>query len=587
MTLQKLTVPYSKVIYIVLFLGCLWIPNTVFSTIPNETNNSNPPETAPTLSYDILSVQKALSKLGLYVGPENGRLTGETIAAIKFYQRSKLMEVDGQVTKVLIEKLNYTVNIRKLMKRLDQARKRSISAARSKLLSHPATRNLILSGEEIEIANPIRDATSCFKVPTAFCLLAEARESAKAVGRHELRDWALGEILIAQARAGLGEAAFETTSRIRDPRLIIVALGDIADARAAAGDADAAISAAKLIPDNEKRAKVMISISEIQEKRGDEGDAKKTLQVLLRELVKMHPLVSRIDYLARTAVVFYRTGENKKSMQILHEIELLISKLKKKEYIDSSRRFFASALVQTGDVAGALQILKKIEKESDRIPVFLALSDSYAEKRDWKATIKFANNVKKPRFHAIALGRIAAEQITVSNFAGAASTLKKAIKAVENIKRPYAKSYAVSHLIIESARLFLLGKPDYIHAGSRAIYLATQISDSRLKARALWLMSAYYEEHGHERETRRIMQLARGATLEISSRLSQVWMFSNLANLHAYNGNFEAGWTAFYNGLAVAQNIENSWNRARTLAKLASTMVILVDPGRGVNSVIE
>ena len=587
MTLQKLSTQYSKAICIALWLGCLWIPKTVLCTIPHETNHLNPSKTPPTLSQDILSVQEALSKLGLYVGPENGRLTGETIAAIKFYQRSKLMEADGQVTKALIEKLNYTLNIRKLMKRLDRARKRSISTARSKLLSHPATRNLILSGEKIEIANPLRDATSCFKAPTAFCLLAEARESAKAVGRNELRDWALGEILIAQARAGLGEAAFETTSRIRDPRLIIVALGDIADARAAAGDADAAISAAKLIPDNEKRAKVMISISEIQEKRGDEGDAKKTLQMLLRELAKMYPLVSRINFLARTAIVFHRTGENNKSTQILHEIGLLIPKLKKKEYIDSSRRFFASALVQTGDEAGAIQMLEKIEKESDRIPVFLALLDSYAEKRDWQATIKFANNVKKPRFHAIALGRIAAEQITVSDFAGAASTLKKAIKAIENIKRPYAKSYAISQLIIELARLFLLGKSDYIDAGSRAIDLATQISDSRLKARALWLMSAHYEEHGHERETRRLAQLARGATLEITSKLSQVWMFSNLAILHAYNGNFEAGWTAFHNGLAIAQNIENSWNRARTLAKLASTMVILVDPGRGVNSVIE
>ena len=81
-----------------------------------------------------------------------------------------------------------------------------------------------------------------------MCLLSEALESAKAIGKAELRDWALGEILIAEARAGLGERAMETTSRINDPRLVMVALRDIAEAQAAGGNPEEALAAADIIP---------------------------------------------------------------------------------------------------------------------------------------------------------------------------------------------------------------------------------------------------------------------------------------------------------------------------------------------------
>ena len=165
-------------------------------------------------SPNVLRAQKALSKLGLYLGPEDGHLDQATRAAIRIYQRATGIDITGRITLDMIGKLEYAVGVRKLMRQLEEARSKSITDARSKLLSHPATRDLIKSGKSDDVADPTRDATQCFDLPATMCLLSEALESAKAIGKAELRDWALGEILIAEARAGLGERAMETASRI-------------------------------------------------------------------------------------------------------------------------------------------------------------------------------------------------------------------------------------------------------------------------------------------------------------------------------------------------------------------------------------
>ena len=74
------------------------------------------------------------------------------------------------------------------------------------------------------------------------------------------------------------------------------------------------------------------------------------------------------------------------------------------------------------------------------------------------------------------------------------------------------------------------------------------------------------------------------ATVEITSKLSRVWMFCEVAIEYAAAGEAEASWTAFRKGLHVTSNIDNSWGRARALAKLASTIIELVDPTKSASS---
>ena len=262
---------------------CAALVHTAHASIPPFEEQA-PKIDRLSASPNVLRAQKALSKLGLYLGPEDGHLNQATRATIRIYQRATGIDITGRITLDMIGKLEYAVSVRKLMRQLEKARSKSITDARSKLLSHPVTRDLIKSGKSDDVADPTRDATQCFDQPTTMCLLSEALESAKAIGKAELRDWALGEILIAEARAGLGERAMETASRINDPRLVMVALRDIAEAQAAGGNPEEALAAADIIPDPDKQADAFTAIAEIQVRRGDKNNARRSVEKMLSDI---------------------------------------------------------------------------------------------------------------------------------------------------------------------------------------------------------------------------------------------------------------------------------------------------------------
>ena len=77
---------------------------------------------------------------------------------------------------------------------------------------------------------------------------------------------------------------------------------------------------------------------------------------------------------------------------------------------------------------------------------------------------------------------------------------------------------------------------------------------------------------------RRTEVLAREASAAIKSPLSRVWMFGDISASHVVAGEPDYAWTAFLNGLDVAQGVDNDWARARALSKLASTLADLKRP---------
>ncbi|MEE9544105.1 MAG: peptidoglycan-binding domain-containing protein, partial [Rhodospirillales bacterium] len=144
----------------------------------------------------VLRVQKALAGSDRYRGPVNGRMNAVLEAAIRAYQKSTGLKVDGQVSEALAGHMETGAKVAGLLKRLQRVRHDNIETARRALLDHPATRRLRTGddGGTAETADPTRDPTQCFRDPTVRCLLAEASESAKAIYKPEMRDWALGEI---------------------------------------------------------------------------------------------------------------------------------------------------------------------------------------------------------------------------------------------------------------------------------------------------------------------------------------------------------------------------------------------------------
>jgi hypothetical protein len=111
-------------------------------------------------------------------------------------------------------------------------------------------------------------------------LLAEAAEALRAIFKPELRGWALGELLVAQAKPGLADSGMHTVRWIADPRLIMVALRNIAQAQTSERRDDEAAYAAKIIPNIVRRADAFAAISRIQATRS-KGAASKNIAKLL------------------------------------------------------------------------------------------------------------------------------------------------------------------------------------------------------------------------------------------------------------------------------------------------------------------
>lgn len=534
----------------------------------------------------VMRAQKALSKLGLYLGPEDGRLDTETKAAIKIYQRANGIPENGRATTDLVAKMEYAVGVRKLMRQLDEARTESIKDARSKLLNHPATRDLMRADGDKDVADPTRDAAPCFDNPTTLCLLHEAVESAKAIPRAELRDWAYGEILIAQARAGLGSLAMETAARINDPRLVMVALRDIAEAQAAAGRPEDASAAANIIPDPEKQADALAAIAEIQLRRGDKDEARATTARLLERIADVGDSLKQISYRTRAAVIYARAGARDDAEAELTIAEQSARTLPRDSSKSAGIRYVASALADMQETARALEMLEDVSSPSDKIPVLMSAAEAQARAGDAAAALATASGIDNVRYRAVVLGRIALAQAAAGRPDDADTTIEMALAAIDRIERPFARSFAVSRIALAMTRLHdaAATSPEMIAgrkaATAKAIAAASLIDDRRLKANTLWLIAAR-QRSAHDDGWESTESQAQAATNDVIGALSRVWMFADLAEGHAVAGEEEAAWRAFGRGITIARDIDNAWSRARTLAKLAATLVRLVDPGRG------
>ena len=509
----------------------------------------------------VRRIQEALAKEDRYHGPIDGHFNVDLEEAIHTYQKENGLTPDGLITEELAAHLETRTQVGALLRRLESARAATIEAARRALLSRPATREL-LEGGDGDTADPTRDAAPCFRNPTARCLLAEASESAKAVFKPEMRDWALGEVLVAQAKAGLTEEAMDTVRRIRDPRLIMVALRDIAKAQAEEGRSADALAAAEIIPDNLRRLEALEAIASIQAKDGGSG-LETTLRRYLSALEKVDDEVKGVAFRARLAVIVKRSGDEAASASHLAQAEALARAIEEASKRGPALRHVASALAETGNPERALALLKEVEDKTDHTPVLVTAATAQARAGDAERALATASAIEAERYRAVVLSQIAVAQAGAGNRDAARETVNKANAATEEIKLPFARDYAHNRV---SLALIEIG--DY----EEALLKAGDIDDIKLRATVLWTIAAAQERAGLTESAARTAELAGEATDEIKSALSRVWMFSDIALSRARAGESKSAWAVFDRALAVAEDMDNAWARARALGKAASTL---------------
>jgi peptidoglycan hydrolase-like protein with peptidoglycan-binding domain len=520
-------------------------------------------------------IQKALTESGLYKGPTDGVMNGQTEDAIRAYQKGASLKVDGQVSEALAERLETGVKIEDLLGRLERTRQRNIDAARKALLSTPATRDLV-SGEDSDdaIANPVRDTTACLESPSPDCLLNEASESAKAVFKPQMRDWALVEVLVAEAKAGLSEKARVTMRRISDPRLIMVALRDIAEAQAETGHTNDALQAAGIIPNVAKRIEALILIAKSQKDRDDIGGARKTSFQILDTLNDVNDPLKRVSFLAQIIVVLHEIGETEVSKKSLKEAEGLARSPELSGRADIALRHLAEALAKTKRYDQALALTKEMKDSSQATPVLVTTATLQALSGNNEDALKIAKAIDVPRYRAAVLGKIALSLAQLKDPDKADETLKSALEAIEEIDLPYARSYAQGQIALAFSEISKHGKTS---AFDQAIRITSQIKDERLRAQMLWSITVDHDLGGEEGNTR-AKDMAAEATALVKSRLGRAWMLGNIALNYAAAGKNKDAWGAFQKGLQVAETIHNAWERARAFARLATVLVDMPEP---------
>ena len=524
----------------------------------------------------ILRTQKILTAAGIYKGPLDGVMDVELRSAIRVYQKLNGLGVNGIASEELTTHLETASKVDVLLNRLDVVRKERMAAARAALLSNPETRHLV--NEAVgEVADPMRSPERCFRKPTAFCLLAEASESAKAINKTDRRDWALGEILATQAKAGFTRDAMATVRRIHDPRLIMVALRNIAEGLAQSGRGEEALAASEIIPDIVKKADALVAIAVIEAARKDDDGAQKAARRLIQVIQKLEDPVRRIAYFTKSATVLIQAGDGDGARAAMRQAVDLLNTRTKHAQRGTALRHIAAARAEMGQPEEALAVLEDVSGADDRTSVLVAVAIAHADAGHAEEALAITEDIGADRYRAAVLSYIGITQVKAGNGASAQATISMASRAAESIKFPYARAYALSRI----ATAFIeIAKAIGPRVFEEAMETARLITDDQLRAHVLWTIWAERNRLDDEAGARRTEVLAREASAAIKSPLGRVWMFGDISSSYIVAGEPDHAWTAFLNGLEVAERVDNAWARARALSKLASTLADLERPGQ-------
>lgn len=529
----------------------------------------------------VKQTQKSLADLGLYFGAIDGRLNNNLTSAIRLFQQQAGLKITGRISDQLLAHLERSVKVSALLRGLDTSRNKAMDAARQALLAHPATRDL-LQDQTVEPADATRDPSKCFDEPTVRCLLAEAFESAKAIVKRDLRDWAMGEILTAQARAGLLKLAMETTRRIQDPRLMMVALKDIAAAQARAGREEDALAAAEIIPDSRAQVQALADIAEIQSQHGYFQAAQNTAALLFAMARHLRVPTDQVTYATRAAVILYQSSDRNTANEAMDLAWSVAENTVPKNAKATAWRQIADAMAQLDRVNAALALVQEVTRESDRAAVLIATARAAIRADDLSMARKLADDVDAARYRALVLGQIAVAKARAGDSAGAEKIIDAAFDDAEAVALPFARSYAISRLVLalsDMARVPGASKDELVARFVRARNAANGIKDARLRAQVLFRITAWQRRtHVPEADVNETEKQAHAAAGQIASAIGRVWVYGDAATMHARAEESVQAWKAFDRGMAEARKIDQSLARARSLAKMAQTLIDLVVP---------
>jgi hypothetical protein len=523
----------------------------------------------------VKGIQESLSRMGLYSGPIDGRMSDAVRDAIESYQKAIGRSSDGKASRELLEHMDTQDKVGVMLKRLETERQAKIEDAKRRLMANENTRVLLNRDPGSDVADPTRNASSCFAKPTERCLLDEAVESAKGIFKSEHRDWAYGEILVSQAKAGMVDQAIQTVRRIGDARLIIVALRDISRALAQEGRVQDARDVAALIPDIPKRLDALAAVAEILVgKQNNLAAARDTANGIIAESLELDDPLKRVAIMSQMAIVLTKAEDKPQAMAVLEEAQGFVRASKAGVLSDptdrgAAVRHIAAAFADIGEAEKAISLMPRISGEYDKIAVQMEIAKTQSAAGQTDEAMLSASNIGNDRYKAVALGRIAADMAKRGDEEKAFSLVSFALRLVNGIDLPYARSYAAGQIALS---LVEIGMKYGDKAFTKAVDATKTIENDQLKAYTLWTIANAQARANFQSDADTTTQLARRATDRMNSTFSQVWMLADVASERIATGDNAGAKDALDRSLTIAQSISNPWGRARALARITATL---------------
>ena len=539
------------------------------AAVDTKTTPSNvalPSDTDPTL---VLNIQRRLAQLGLYLAAVDGRVTRETTAAIRTYQRQARLKVDGAPSRALLENLNSSAaEGQRLLQRLEAAQEQQIAAARQTLEAHAPIRELITSADAAtDQARTMSTAfEDCSATPTALCLVDEAYAAAASINKADYRGRALGDVAVARAAAGDGPAALSAATRLADPRLQIVALGRIAQAQAEAGDYDSALATARAIPDPIVRSETLGGIALAQHRAGNDEAARQTVSQALETAAMITDMGRRAMVVSKIAGVQTKTGDRAGAVASLDGALEQARALDTSDQRDLALSRVAAAMVETGQLGRALAIVATIVETRHRTPTLILAAAAQAESGDLPRAVETVASIDEIRYQVVALEKLALAQARADDRAAALATLADARSKSDKIFYIYARAYGLSLIARAQAEIGAFGE---------ALDTSAMIDNQALRARTLWTLAAAQARVGDAAAARRSETLALATANDIKDSLDRIWLLCDIAMARSHSGDNTAAQAMFDRAMAHTRALNTPWLRARALTRLATTLVAM------------
>jgi hypothetical protein len=540
------------------------------ASIPAVRAATGDPDPAASLAPDdarLRKLQELLGDLDLYRGPTDGRPSPALAAALLSYLQSAGLPHDTPANDALLDRLEAAIRLQRLTRFLTTLGREQSAQARAALLSQPTTRDLVAPPGDTPAPGtgappPAAAVFTCLRAPTAACLIDAAVEASGAIDESRLRDWALSEIVKAQARADADEAARATIRRISDARQIIVSLRDVATIQAERRAIDAALATARSIPEALARIEAELAVAAVQVEASADG-ARASLDLADQALDQVSEPLQRVALRARIASLRWHAGDQAGAEAALAAARAETPTLTSLDGRAAGLGFIATALAETGRPANAVRLITD-NRIADEAPAALAAAaGATAQAHDPAEADRVAGLIAEPRYRAVALVQLAAIATRQNDPARAADRLAEANRAAAAIDDRGWRDYPLSRI----AQAYLdLKRPTDGAAAARAI------GDAGMRARLLFLVAHLQAAQGGA-DTLDTAAEAERVAATITAPLDECWTLTEVARGFADADDRTAAHAMLRRAAEIAAAIQDPASRARAFSRVASVML--------------